>query len=198
MISAVFKNMAAFQRQLDADNARKGKAAQTALKVEGFRLMQELTSEIHEGAPGGKRFDPLSEIALHITGRKRTRKPLSKLAAPVAYTARKEGDAYRIQVGYLTEGPRKASKSMQSLVERHAGGFSWSVSDQWRSYLRRIGGKFKKRRPGTAKYFFLLPRTMQMKSPPRPIIEPFWRAHQHEVLPNIQANFARKMQGERI
>ena len=197
-ISAIFKNMAAFQRVLDADNKFKTKAAQTAGKVEGFRLSKELKAEIREGAPGGKRLDPLSEIALYFSGRKRNRKPLSKLAAPVAYNAKAEGNKYRIAIGYLTEGARKSSKSIQSLVERHAQGFSQSATEQARSYLRRIGGKFKKRRPGVAKYFFLLPKTAQLKTPARPIIEPFWRAHKHEIMTNIALNFKRKMKGERI
>ena len=190
--------MAAFQRVLDADNKRKTKAGQTAGKVEGFRLTKELKQEIREGAPGGKKFDPLSKIALYRRGRKRQRNPLARSLAFVSYNAKVHGDKYRIEVGYLSEGSRKASRSIQSLVKRHAKGFSQSVTEEHRSYLRRIGGKFKKRKPEIAKYFFLLGKTAQLKTPARPIIEPFWRAHKHEVLANIQSNFKRKMKGERI
>lgn len=185
-------------RKAEKDVSR---ASRAAVKVEGFRLMKLLKAEIKEGAPGGRTFSPLTEIAKRH-GRPINRKPLSRLAVAVRYNATADNNnGLAVEVGFLDSGRKKVSKSWLKIARFHqAGG---KVEPRFsRKMLGRIfawtGAKLKKRSPDKARYFFLRKSTVSFRAPARPIIDPFWAAHRAEAASNIRQNFRRKMRGERI
>ena len=203
--SFVVKNLHEFKADLEKADKARIKASQDAVKLEGFELMTKLKREIEAGAPGGRPFSPLTEIAKR-TGRGRNRKPLAKLAKPVRYRISKGANNFLMSIGYLTEdianpdikSKNRISKSWARIVSFQQAGGQIPVKEELRRVLIGIGAKLKKRRVAEAKYFFLLPSTAQLKVPPRPIIDPFWNAHKAEIMPKIQKYFDRKLKGEYV
>jgi hypothetical protein len=86
--------------------------------------------------------------------------------------------ATRIQEGYATnpDAPTAIGSSLRKL---------------W----RKIGSDM---RSANKKYFFLKKSTKELKTPARPIIEPFWAAYKADADRNITSNFNKKMRGDRI
>lgn len=214
----LIRNLNEFQKHLEQDRLAVVKAAQTAAKIEGYRLMGVLKQEIKAGAPGGMPFSPLTEMA-RLSGKKKSRRPLERLAQPVRYRAGEQGGSYSVKVGYLVEdiadpsikSASRISKSWARLVQASQEGEQIPVTPELRRRMRTIGsglkGKWSKAgRSGgrvmggnpAAKYFFLRSSTGVLRVPPRPIISPFWSRYQGQALGNIQRNFEAKMRGERI
>jgi len=186
----------ALKRDLDAYDKKRIKAYQTAVKVEAFRLSKKLKEEIRKGAPGGKRFSPLSKIA-QFRRYGKNKNPLYRLAVPVRYRADYDNrGGMTFEVGFVNPtGGAKLSKSWIRLVKLHQQGGQLPVTEDLRQGLIRLArGKAKKKQ----KVFFLRKETERLKIPARPIIDPFWDAHERQAEQNIIANFARKMRGERI
>jgi len=191
-------------RQFKADMARadsvRRKAGETAVKVEGYRLMLLMRKELREGKAGTTTLAPLSNIARY--GR-RNPQPLAPLARnAVRYSSFKQGRTLKASVGFL--GVR-SSWSWVRLAEKLQAGFTASVDEPIRpgagitirEYLGRRGAGIGKR-SSLRRFFFLRKATRALKTPARPVIEPFWRAHEREAERNIVANFNRKLAGERI
>ena len=205
----VVKNLREFRRDLDTANNDRVKAAQTAARVEAYRLRNLLKQELRQGKPGGQTLAPLSEIARRNLGKfskslRKKDRPLIKsrdmsLADIIRYRTEKTGkDRMVISVGFVDPNTgTPLSKSWKRLAEKHQEGFETPVSDKLRRLLRNWGAGLSKRSPAR-KMFFLKQSTTRLKTPARPIIEPFWEAHQAEAQRNIAQNFARKMAGERI
>lgn len=203
-LSVNVRGLARLQAALKAEGKRQNRALETAIKVEGFRLRKVLQSEIRAGAPGGRRFAALSEIRAR-TGR--SRRPLRRLATAVRYHVTKE--PFQMAVGWT--GP-KVSKRWKALAEMHQEGFTREVTEKLRAMLRAQGGALKGRWTGgrgrsgawhfqenkAAKYFFLRAGTTRLRTPARPILDPFWARHQEEAWKNIRRNYLRKLWGERI
>lgn len=186
------KGLKQLQTAFKAEQAKQQKALNTAIKVEGYRLRKVLQQEIRQGAPGGKKFAPLSIIAKKRFGNRRTG-PLSKLAVAVRYWV-PERNPIEMHVGWT--GP-KISKSWKRIARWHQKGFAFPVTEELRRALRRRGARLPKRSK-FRRYFFLRKTTMEFHVPPRPIIDPFWRTHEDEAWCNIRHNWKRKMRGERI
>lgn len=202
---------------LKKEQEKAQKAFHTAMKVEGFRLRSVMREEIEAGAPGGRPFKPLRVISGGRTGRI---KPLRRLKRLVRYKARR-GRAPMVEVGFIPElitrggwGHGKYSTWPQ-IIRAQQTGFTISAGQVIRPIKRaaRRGGQYtgnfrtwairrgiylKKRGDPFARYYFIRKSTTTFHIPPRPIIEPFWRAHQDEAWRNIRANWKRKMRGERI
>jgi hypothetical protein len=202
MANFIIKNLKEFQRSLEQAEKARIKAAQTAVKVEGFRLSKVLKQEIKAGAPGGRPFSPLSAIAsMRRYGAGKRKPALFRMAVPVRYRVQYEGNNMTVQIGYVdpSKGAR-ISKSWVRLAQLHQAGGKLPVTEDMRKALAAIGARMKKRKINRSKanVFFLKPTTTQVDIPARPIIDPFWDAHKAEAEHNIALNFYRKMRGERI
>jgi hypothetical protein len=189
-ITPVIKGAKNLAGDLKAENRRQKKALETAIKVEGFRLRRQLQKEIRAGAPGGEEFAPLSMMARK---RRRRTKSLVPLAKAVRYHIERDS-AGEIQMAIGWTGPQ-VSKSWKRIAQKQQEGFTVNVSQKQREFLARYGGEIRgKYKP----YFFLRRETREMEVPARPIISPFWTAHDEEARRNIAKNFLRKLKGERI
>ena len=182
------------KKTLKTESKRQEKAMNTAVKVEGFRLMRLLKKQIQAGAPGGQKFHPLTFLS-RAWGSKRLRpnKPLRRLAIAVRYHVR-EKSPLEMHIGWV--GPR-TSKSWKRIAKLHQEGFESSVSDRRRAFFASRGYGMSKR--GMARrYMFLRKSTTRFKTPARPILDPFWRAEKDRTWRNIQKNYRQKMKGEII
>ena len=189
------------------------KAENTAVRVEGFRLMKQLRQEIRQGAPGGKRFAALSQIRRTMGSvyrghfRLRGNNPLFRLARAIGYEVN-DGTPFSLTIGFVGKA---SSRSWRMLALKHQQGFSESADAPYfryhnisiRDYLVQEGSRVDRARFGGKKtrrrnVFFLRKSTQMLRTPARPIIDPFWAAHRAEAARNIRQNFIRKMKGERI
>lgn len=186
------KKLSAGLKQYERDAS---KALDTATKVEGYRLTTLLKSDIRSGSPGGVVMKPLSVIAAR---RKRSKKVLNRLALGVRYDVKRDPD---LQFKFGWTGP-KVSKSWKRLAEMHQEGFTRHITQKQRRYFRIVGGQIKGKRGRKARLasqvFFLRPETTQFKTPARPILDPFWKAHKAQAMRNIERNWRLKMAGKRI
>jgi len=96
-----------------------------------------------------------------------------------------------------------SSKRWRNLALMHQKGFSREISARQRWWFIRRGSDLIKhsgvdREDITQTPFFLKKTTKTFRTPARPIITPFWQAHQTAARANIRKNFKRKMAGERI
>jgi len=196
-MGAIVSNIQKFQKELEKADKARVSAASTAVKVEGFRLRNLLKEEIRKGAPGGRPFSPLSVIAQARKYRQKNKSPLSRLAVPIRYRANYDSKGgMTFEVGFVnpTRGA-KLSKSWIRLAQLHQQGGKLPVTDDMRKGLITIGQGMKGKKKNV---FFLKKTTTEIRIPARPIIDPFWDAHERQAEQNIIANFARKMRGERI
>ncbi len=192
------KNWREFRAELDkADGVRK-KSAETAVKVEMYRLKGALAKDLRGGGAGGTTFAPLRVVS---RGTSATRKPLARLAQAVRYEVKREQGKATFSVGFT--GPQ-TSKSWMGIASTVQDGASFNPDMRlFGSTLKRlwirIGSDYRKGRgKSVAKYYFLRKTTTSLRLPPRPIIDPFWKANQSTAQRNIMSNFERKMKGERI
>jgi hypothetical protein len=177
---------------IERNHAAEKKALNTAIRGEGFRLMRKLQAEIREGAPGNRRFTASSIIS---QTRKKSKKVLNRLAISVRYFVMPEP----LQFHFGWTGP-KVSKSWKRLAAIHQEGFDHDVTETQRKYFAKLGGRIKgkARSQERAKYFFIKKETTRFKTLARPMIAPFWQAHNREVIPNIRRNFRLKLAGKRF
>lgn len=194
----VFRNLAELHRDLKRyDSKRKG-VAETAVKVELFRLMRVLQKDLRQGQVAGSAFTPLRVVS---RGTRASKKPLAALAVAVRYSVKKEADATVMSVGF--DGPQ-SSKSWRRIAHAVQEGGTADpgrriIGSTLRKLWATVGGDYKKGRgKDIAKYFFLRKGTTSLEIKPRPIVEPFWDAHKDQAEKNIVSNFERKQRGERI
>jgi hypothetical protein len=195
----VIKNWSDFQKALDKAEDNRQKAAETAVKVEMYRLKKALADDLKSGSAGGNKFSPLQVVS---RGTNTKRKPLARLAAGVRYEVKSTGkDQTSYRVGFT--GPQSSKSWLRIAHSAQDGGTISPDKKVFGSTIRKlwikIGADYKKGRgKAIAKYFFLRKSTTQLVLPPRPIIDPFWEANQATSQRNIMSNFERKMKGERI
>lgn len=191
MLKATIKGARTLKRDIKREGRRARYSMNLAVRVEGFRLMRLLKKEIREGAPGGKRLEPLSVIARKRLHRGRN-EPLRRLSLGVRYHVTR-WDPVQMHVGWT--GPR-VSRRWKFLAKKLQEGFRTRVTPGIREYLASYGGGMRSRQ--ARRYFFLRRNTRYLRTPARPIMDPFWRAHETDARRNIVRNFRRKMRGERI
>jgi len=185
------------------------KAENTAVRVEGFRLMRLLRAEIRKGAPGGRRFAPLSMIrrTLGMGGRLRGNNPLSRLSRAIGYEVAGQSP-FSLKIGFVGTA---SSATWRKIAAAQQAGFTTSADAAYfqrrnetiREFLVHQGSRIDKTMFGRKKsrrrnVFFLRKSTSTLRTPARPIIDPFWDAHEKSARANIRSNFIRKMRGERI
>ena len=186
------RGLSNLERTLKKENRRQNTALKVAIRVEGYRLMRLLKEQIRKGAPGGRRFEPLSFIARKRMHRGRNT-PLRRLAVTVRYHVL-DWDPFTLAVGWT--GPR-VSQSMKAISKLLQTGFTRGMSTATRKQIIRTGAEMSKRAKGR-RYHFLKKTTKRFKTPARPILEPFWIEQRRPAADNIRDNFRRKMRGERI
>ncbi len=184
------------------------KAMKTGVKVEGFRLKNLMQKEIRQGAPGGKRFAPLSYIARRMQRRVHgeggvgvrqspNRKPLVRMALAVRYAVL--AHPFAVKVGFVSYGGsvNQVSSTWRKLAARVQKGFSRNISPGLRRMIVRRGEELGTA-DGGATPFFLRKNTHRFDTPARPIVSPFWQAHARAARNNINRNFRAKLAGKRI
>lgn len=193
-VELVLTNAREYKAALDAADKQRLKAATTAAKVEGYRLMGELKKELKQGAPGGHQLAPLR----HISKGSYNRKPGARMAKAVRYATHGTDGNSKVMVGFLQI---KSSNAWIRIAQAQQEGSSVGadkptpVGSTYRILFRRIGSHASKR---IQRYYFLRGATKQLETPARPMIDPFWLAHKAEAELNVKSNFNRKMAGERI
>jgi hypothetical protein len=180
---------------LKAVRKQEVKDLNTAIRVEVFSMRKELKADIRSGAPGGKRFAPLTFLARRKRDSKRfsPNKPLSRLALGIMYNI-KRWNPFEIALGWT--GPR-VSESWKRIAEAQQKGFDRPVTDPQERYFRHRGEEISERSKNR-KFFFLRKSTTQMDTPERPSIEPVWKAREREAWVNIRNNYRKKLKGQRI
>ncbi|HUT43524.1 MAG TPA: hypothetical protein VMW95_04230 [Desulfobacterales bacterium] len=189
MLEIKTKGFESLYKTLKTESKRQEKALNTAVKVEGFRLMRLLKKEIQSGAPGGRKFSPLTYMARARGGRLRPNKPLRRLAIAVRYQV--QNNPFEMKIGWI--GPR-VSKSWKRIAEMQQEGFESGISESRRRYFRLKAGGLS-RRSIARRYLFLKKSTRKLKTPARPIMEPFWRAQRDSAWRNIRRNYVAKLKG---
>ena len=189
-IHMTVRGLSNLERTVTAENRRQKKALDTAVRVEGFRLMRLLKKEIRQGAPGGRKFAPLSYIARRRMHRGRN-SPLRRLAVAVRYHV---ADRQPLQVEIGWTGP-KVSKRWKYLARVLQEGFEHGMAAVTRAAIIQAGSRMTKRTKAR-RYHFIRQSTRRFTTPARPIMEPFWDAHEDDARRNITKNFRRKMKGE--
>ncbi len=206
-LEATIKGSKNIIRGLNRARARMLKAENTAVRVEGVRLMNLLRREIRAGAPGGRHFAKLSTLARRSGSPKRLRpdRPLYAMSNRIGYDDHNRASPARLSIGFVG---RASSETWRKLAKLHQEGLTFSSGSRlgtrntgmWprkRAYFRWVASKLSARATGR-KHLLIKKSTRQFSIPPRPIIDPFWRAHRAEALRNIVANTRRKLRGERI
>ena len=194
MIQVVVKGLDRLPAALKKEREREGKALNTAIRVAGFARMKELKEALRRGKGI---FEPLSYIARTFNskawGRLAPNKPLAKMASAVVYHKIKD-DPIEIALGFT--GP-KVSKRWKYIAEVQQEGFTRPVASYLRQAMVRRAGLLPKKSIAR-KYLFIRKSTTQFTTPPRPIIEPFWRSKKEKTRREVIENFRRKLRGERI
>jgi hypothetical protein len=194
MIQVTIKGLNKLPGALKKEREREGKALNTAIRVAAFARMKELKAALRRGRGI---FEPLSYIARTFNskawGRLAPNKPLAKMASAVVYDKVKN-DPIEIAVGFT--GP-KVSKKWKYIAKVQQEGFTRPVPGYLREAMIRRAGLLPKNR-AARKYLFIRKSTTQFTTPPRPIIEPFWRSKKEKTRREVIENFRRKMRGERI
>ena len=196
MLKATAKGLSNLERTLKTENRRQEKAMNTAIQVEGFRLMRLLKAQIRGGYGGHKKFHSLTYLSRAWTGKGKRlgpNKPLRRLALAVRYLV-KDQSPFDMRIGWV--GPR-TSKSWKRIAEKQQEGFSGSMSDVRRQMFRRKGARMSERSVAR-KYMFIRKSTTRFKTPPRPVMDPFWQAEKDRAWHNIRKNYRMKLQGKRI
>lgn len=188
--------MGRFFRELRRQSELHRKAAYTAVRVEGYRLMRLLQAELRAGQPGGKRLRPLRKLT---TGG-RHRPPLARMAKAIRYSSEKKGGRLTFIFGVLR---KKSSESWIRIADKQQAGFTVStrartpIGSTYGTMFARLGARMGNRAK-TRRFYFLRRYPGNLKTPAREFIRPFWQAHEREAAANIVTLFKRKLRGERI
>ena len=220
------------RKSLQKADLEKLRALNTAFRVEGFQMKNDLQRQIRGGFDGNP---PLSIIARRWRGKRRS-KALNRLALGIRYHVPNTA-VPRLQVGFVGPVNKRehdqmvrsgiklgshggyrgvsvggmTSNSWRRLGYLHQKGFSRPVTAFQRAALARRGrilaqeqglkmnsGRKKVSYDPSYRVFFLRKTTIEFRTPPRPIIDPFWARRKPQVVRNIRANYYKKMKGIKI
>lgn len=196
--------VANLQRLIAVESAATRKALVSAIRGEAFSMRQTLRQNIIMGAPApGEPFRPLSWIARSVkrirSGGFRAPFPLRRLAAAVTYQWDDAGLTAR--VGFTARSAYWARRA----AERQQTGFSSRVTDRMRQHFRHVGagrlfgrlmrGQTMEQQDWQRRVLFLRGKTTYLKTPARPIVDPFWRHARGQVVSAIRKNFREKLAG---
>jgi hypothetical protein len=208
------------QGQIGEFKGATSKALNTAIRVKGYNMMRLLQRQVRGGSAGGRRFAQLSFIA-RVMGHRGKNEPLKALSQAIKYLVPRP-DPIEFRFGFV--GPttlremrdmgarpsQMISGSWKRIALAQQAGFEQPVDQgfirrgqrkSYGAYFARYGaGQLGKKRLqfSRARFFFLRKSTRSLRTPARPIIDPFWQAEQGAVVRDIRELFRRKMAGERI
>ena len=211
-IQAKIKNINKFYRDLKTYDDRINKARINAVKIEGYRLKLALQQEILAGAPGGKPFSPMRRISqlsrqyqamygsrlwdkTHIPKPGMTDPALRALAIPVRYEAKKAGDNFKVQVGYVKA--KGVSDSWRRIAYKQQTGFTVPLTPLVRQAFATWPRKMAQAGHKPKGIYFPKEKT-HLRVPGRDIISSFWRRQQNIAYHNIKRNFEAKVMGKYI
>lgn len=199
--AAGISNLQALLPQVTAQSKR---ALADAIRGEAFALRESLKNNIRFGAPSPSApFKPLSIIARSVRRRRtmgiRHPLPLLKLASAVTYYV-KADENYTVKVGFPKEYGKTPLWARQAALLQQTG-FTRPVTQRMREMFagqgeRRKGSRSRKQQT-ISRALFLKKTTTVLKTPPRPIIAPFWEHSKRNVTSQIIAKFRLKMAGQR-
>ncbi|MBW2599939.1 MAG: hypothetical protein JRC60_07690, partial [Deltaproteobacteria bacterium] len=106
-------------------------------------------------------------------------------------------DGLKVNVGLVDTRQEKLSKSWVKIFAMQQEGYTQQITRAARRYLARAGGEMPKGSK-LRKHMFLRKGTTTFKTPARPIIDPFYLKWHRLSSMRIEANFDKKMRGERI
>ncbi len=192
IITATLKGFKGFNKRLSAEQKKQEKALEITIKVEGFQLRKTLQKEIRAGAPGGQRFDDQTFISRFAGGKRRSNKPLRRLAIAIRYKVEKK--PFSMIIGW----PDTVSKSWRRIATKQQEGFSQTITERMKTYLRAHLSQRSKVPKKYKKYFAIRNTTKVLITPGRPIFVPFWKKYQEPAWRNIKKNWSRKASGKRI
>ncbi len=219
-IKGVSKALAAVSKLDKKANA----ALISAMKRRAFLLRGELVKAIVSGAPGGRRFRPLTKLrritAAGFSGRLAADRPYNmrtawfqksggghgqtSMARVIRYHVDRDAPDPILKVGWT--GPQ-VSKSWKTLARVLQAGGTQTLSESARSYLRWRGGIIAgsrtrtgraSRMRGRASVFFLKKSTRSISIPARPVIDPFYKSVKNKLPRDIRRLFVLKMRGKNI
>lgn len=174
---------------LDSTHRKADKALSDAIRGTAYKLRVMMQDEVRKGVVGGRRLKPLSMIGRY-TRYRGADKPLYKMAKAIRYWV-KSADPVEVHIGWT--GP-SISKRWKRIARAHQEGFESPIHDPRRKYFRETGKRLAPRSK-FRKYFFLKKTTTKFKTPARPIIDPFWNAHERWSKDNVRNFFKIKMAG---
>jgi hypothetical protein len=213
--------------KVGAFDEKSRRALNAAIRGEGYRLMRLMQQQVRRGAPGGRRFAPLSFIARIMRfGRARRHagqlgrnEPLKALAQAIKYLVPKK-DPVEFHFGFVgpvnrsemramnAHASQLISKSWQYIAAQQQAGFTTpfdrvirrGVSTRAAVFARQGAAQTGKRgvRYSRGRFFFLRKTTQALHTPARPIIAPFWQSEASGVIEHVRENFRKKMAGERF
>lgn len=195
----VYASLHQFHAKLKRYDSRRREAGEIAVRVELFRLYEQLKQDLRSGTVAGTAFRPLRVVS---RGTRASRKPLARLATAVRYQVKKDGDKKVFSVGF--DGPQ-SSRTWRRIAHAIQDGREIDpdrtllIRGTLRENFAYKGIALEKRgKDEIAKFYFLRASTKKLKLEPRPIVEPFWKANRSNSEKNIISNFNRKLRGERI
>jgi len=200
MLRVTMKGMTHLQKALKAESVREKKALEVAIRREGYLLREKLQQEIKAGAPGGRKFAPLSFIARWKTKRFRKSGPLGRLGGRwIRYHVTRE--PFEMRIGWVQP---HATAFIKDMARKHQRGFTSAITPKMRRAIIRRGIERKAKEEdisadmGVAKFHFLRKSTRRFRTPARPILDPFWQRYQDDAWRHIRTNFRRKLRGKHI
>lgn len=217
---AIIKGVSKLKQNLDKYEFSLAKNMNTAFRITGFRLKNELQKEIRAGAPGGSKFAPLTVIASKWFYNRRKLGPLARLAFGIRYYIPNTATPL-LQIGFVGPVNRReqlemtqsgfrfgkggmyrgisvgnmTSKSWRNLADMHQRGFKRHVSEAQRVSLYRRASRL---RPPYSEYLKVKKSTTTFETDSRLMIDPFWSVNKASAIAEIRLNWERKMKGERI
>lgn len=190
MLQTSVKGIANLEKALEAYGDKNRKAMRDAIKGAAYRLTDRMRREMSAGHAGGRRFADLSMIGRYTQyGGKNT--PLKGMAPAARYWVKDE-NPITVSIGFTWP---KLSRAWRHYGKVHQEDHERVVTEPVRKELIRIGARLGKRSK-YRKYFFLKKSTTVLKYPARPIIDPFWAAHETEAMDLVRDLYRLKMAGK--
>lgn len=185
------------RRRIGAWESDSPRALKNAIRTEGFSLRMTLMAAIRAGKPApGSHLPELSLIARTLNRRSGIRGylPLLRLASAVTYDV--NDSLGEMRIGFT----KRSALWSRRAAEKQQAGFTTPVTPEMRLMMlrrgtqRRFSRSWRGRRLGNP---LILKRTTRvLKTPARPIIEPFWDHQKRSSLDRIRNNFRLIMRGQ--
>jgi|GEM_PF-5786031 len=166
------------------------KAMPAASKAVGFKYSRILKREMAKGAPGGRKWEPLTTTMKRYRRAKslRGRTPYKQMSGAIRYYVDPRGV---LSIGLLDTGPQQASRSWLAKARAMTKAKPILVTDVKRGFF----GKYGTLPSGRGQSYGLKRETRFLKPPERPIIGPYARAHKQSMFRDYEHVYFQKLAG---